>query len=164
MLKHIQKLAFWLLIATQTAFGSEVDNILNRFADDAKRYGVYVEDRIGSHALEINIKSLKSVGKNTIGLCQHRAKKIITLDKKFWRNASDLRKETLLYHELGHCVLLRDHTSKRLPTGEYASIMTPYILPEKDYIAHHEYYVMELFDRQSNISTKDFLDFDADTP
>lgn len=165
MLKHIQKVLFWLLIGIQSSLASsETDKILDEFAYDARRYGVYIEDRIGPNSLEIRIKSLRSVGKKTIGLCQHKNKKIITLDRKFWNNASDARKETLLYHELGHCVLLRGHTSKRLPTGEYASIMTPYILPEKDYLEHREYYVMELFERQAQDFLKDSLDFHIESP
>jgi hypothetical protein len=40
-----------------------------------------------------------------------------------WFNDQEL--ETLIFHELGHCILGRIHTTDTLPNGEAKSIMTP---------------------------------------
>ena len=33
----------------------------------------------------------------------------VVIDEQFWSRASDLLKEMIVFHELGHCVLMRDH-------------------------------------------------------
>ena len=54
--------------------------------------------------------------------------KIININPNFlcWDNNVEL--ETLIFHELGHCILGRNHTTARLPNGDFKSIMTPHNL------------------------------------
>ena len=33
----------------------------------------------------------------------------IKINQKYWNNASDMQREQLIFHELGHCILNRDH-------------------------------------------------------
>jgi hypothetical protein len=40
-----------------------------------------------------------------------------------WQNASSNERECLVFHELGHCLLLRDHRPDRFPKGQYVSLM-----------------------------------------
>jgi hypothetical protein len=47
----------------------------------------------------------------------------VTIDKSFWNNSSDLYKEFVVFHELGHCVLLRDHEESADGSGRCLSIM-----------------------------------------
>lgn len=80
-----------------------------------------------------------------IGYCDDRRPvHVIALNKDFWDQASPLVREELLFHELGHCVLNREHakTSARAPQP---SIMVPNILPEEDYKAFRNEYILELF-------------------
>lgn len=161
VLKRIQNTALWFLISIQSASASTtVHKILSQFVDDGKRYGVDVAESVRPDRLSVRIKSLKSVSRKTIGLCvKGKSRNTITLDTKFWNQVDEIRKETLLYHELGHCVLGRGHTSKRMASGEYVSIMTPYILSEKTYLAHREYYILELFE-----NSKEGLEFNEELP
>ncbi|MDH3648458.1 MAG: hypothetical protein OEQ53_02190 [Saprospiraceae bacterium] len=43
--------------------------------------------------------------------------------RRCWPN--NLQKEALLFHELGHCILGRSHTSALLPNGDFKSLMVP---------------------------------------
>jgi hypothetical protein len=69
--------------------------------------------------LEIRFSTL--VGKN--GACTP-AKHLIEIDSALWRKRSQADKEWLIYHELGHCILGRDHLLKTLPRGECQSVMS----------------------------------------
>jgi hypothetical protein len=69
--------------------------------------------------IEIRFSTL--VGKN--GACTP-AKHLIEIDSALWRKRSQADKEWLIYHELGHCILGRDHLLKTLPRGECQSVMS----------------------------------------
>ncbi|HNP23243.1 MAG TPA: hypothetical protein PKM63_04640 [Panacibacter sp.] len=83
--------------------------------------------------------------------------KIISINPniKCWQNSSQL--ETLIFHELGHCILGREHTELRLPNGDAKSIMypddltlySPCAYPIDDscnQLYKRDYYLDELFD------------------
>lgn len=71
----------------------------------------------------------------------------VFLNKEHWLFYTDLGKEELVFHELGHCVLHRDHIAtwnKGIPD----SIMYPYTFgDEYYYMFNREYYINELFGR-----------------
>lgn len=66
------------------------------------------------------------IEKNVIGQCawsgahQHS----ITIDEQYWRTANDLQREFVVFHELGHCVLGRDHIDGDDVNGNCVSVMT----------------------------------------
>ena len=47
----------------------------------------------------------------------------VTVDQSFWDRGSDSFREFVVFHELGHCFLLRSHLEDRLSNGACASIM-----------------------------------------
>lgn len=47
----------------------------------------------------------------------------VTIDKPFWNQASDLAKEFVVFHELGHCYLGRLHDESKDSKGYCLSIM-----------------------------------------
>ena len=49
--------------------------------------------------------------------------KNIVIDKTFWNQSSSSFKEYIIFHELGHCFLDRDHLEGCLPEGIWSSIM-----------------------------------------
>jgi hypothetical protein len=55
------------------------------------------------------------------------------------------RKEVLLFHELGHCVLDRDHRNDFLPNTEQASVMNQVLPHPVTYTGNTQYYLQELF-------------------
>jgi hypothetical protein len=47
----------------------------------------------------------------------------VTIDTPFWNNASDLSREFVVFHELGHCILNRGHNESQNANGFCLSIM-----------------------------------------
>ena len=42
----------------------------------------------------------------------------ITINKKYWDNYSDKQREQLIFHELGHCALNRDHNDATITMND----------------------------------------------
>jgi hypothetical protein len=79
-----------------------------------------------------------------VGLCNHVTNSI-TLDKEYWDVISYQKKLILVYHELGHCTLMRRHIDKRFEDGCPISIMHPEILPDVCINRYLDYYLLEIF-------------------
>lgn len=47
----------------------------------------------------------------------------VTVDSEFWENSSPLFKEFIVFHELGHCFLKRDHREDATAQGVCVSLM-----------------------------------------
>ena len=72
----------------------------------------------------------------------------IEIRRSRWEVLSEASREQLLYHELGHCVLNRDHRNDDSSTWCPSSIMNKYTFTEGQiqncYIPDHTYYLEEL--------------------
>lgn len=85
-------------------------------------------------------------GTYVVGECeQGLGTPTVTILPAYWNSATDLQREELMYHELGHCILERDHVEEELSDGCPVSIMDPYTIEESCLIAHHAEYIKELF-------------------
>jgi len=102
---------------------------------------------------------------NTAGLTHYENPIRIQIDRTYWTQISssanaDLMKEELIFHELGHGLLDRDHLNTTLENGDWKSIMCggtkvndrPWNINYKG--ARRTYYINELFDE--NIETPEF--------
>lgn len=60
-----------------------------------------------------------------IGQCVHNSiePEVVRIDKSYWVAATPLQKEFVVFHELGHCVLNRDHLDTKNADGTCLSIM-----------------------------------------
>jgi hypothetical protein len=91
----------------------------------------------------------KKIDYPTVGLCwsnisNNQKKGIkIEIDPDFWNKSSDMKREELLFHELGHCVLNRDHDDSIIHYTIPKSVMYPYVF-ENAYKKYRSYYVEEL--------------------
>jgi len=83
----------------------------------------------------------------SIGMCSFipfsRIKEI-TIDPVAWGIASSVKREVLMLHELGHCILNRDHIDN-MRENVPASIMYPNTTPHYFYEEKKESYLRELF-------------------
>jgi hypothetical protein len=70
---------------------------------------------------------------------------VIAVDPDNWAVASDTEKEVLMLHELGHCVLRREHKADLSPNGTPISMMYPTVVVKYDYEDYKLYYLYELF-------------------
>ncbi|MBK8505546.1 MAG: hypothetical protein IPL46_27115 [Saprospiraceae bacterium] len=71
----------------------------------------------------------------------------ITIDLPIWNNASHLRREMIVFHELGHCFLSRDHHDVSFSNGLCKSIMRSGTCCCQDAYTQNNraYYLDELF-------------------
>jgi hypothetical protein len=75
-----------------------------------------------------------------IGNCMFKGDlPFIRIDRRWWLVASDLEREEVAFHELGHCILNRDHCSIQ------TSMMQPELIPGNKYGASREAFLNELF-------------------
>ena len=63
---------------------------------------------------------------NVAGTCSYGGRqrhKDVVIDQRFWNRASHLYREYIVFHELGHCFLFRDHHEACFDNNTYVSIM-----------------------------------------
>jgi hypothetical protein len=80
----------------------------------------------------------------------------IIIDKTAWPAFTDAERVALLYHEMGHCVLGRGHTTY------FASFLYPWIHSEDYVTSFYPQLVQELFD--SNGLGPEYYGLDAPLP
>lgn len=93
---------------------SELRPYFRQFAEEAKKRGITFDNE--KEQIEGYIKKLNNpTAVDLLGYCQYPSERLtlhtITIDKTFWASATDLQKEYVVFHELGHCFLKRDHIS-----------------------------------------------------
>ena len=62
---------------------------------------------------------------DVIGQCRYSSARPneVRIDQAFWNRASETSREHVVFHELGHCYLSRDHKEARTLDGTCVSIM-----------------------------------------
>jgi len=73
-----------------------------------------------------------------VGLCYGYTDRVnnIEIDPNFWNKASENERENLIFHELGHCLLLLEHDDKMMDNNGISvpeSIMYPAIFGGEEY-------------------------------
>lgn len=109
---------------TQTAIDPTFDVYVQRFIQEGKARGLDID--LESKNITIQFTNIdQQESPNVVGMCSYDGHfhNDITIDLAFWQPASDLQKEFILFHELGHCYLYRAHRSDALSNGLCASIM-----------------------------------------
>lgn len=69
----------------------------------------------------------------------------VTISSSAWPTLDDTEREALIFHELGHCILIRRHDSSTLTNGDPATLMNPYAMDAYTYMNRLDYYHQELF-------------------
>ena len=91
------------------------------------------EVEAAARGLTIDLVALKISGdirlisaSQVIGECIHTDKEpnTVVVDVVYWNGANDLEKEFLVFHELGHCALNREHIDDSDANGDCVSMMT----------------------------------------
>ncbi len=118
---------------------------VKRFEKESSDYGFW--DKVGSVEFEF-----LPLGARVEGVCSITRMKSgrlilkITINSDAWNKFTEPGREQLLFHELGHCVLFRDHLDEIHSDGtRFRSIMATYGVPEADYKLYREEYLQELF-------------------
>lgn len=125
-----------------------VDLVLE-FIDEGERRGVSLnyEDLGLTISLEENLDDPP-----LLGYCKSRKNsKTVVISREFWesRNISFESKKSLLFHELGHCLLGREHRSDTIIANICSSIMKPGTADCVEILGSRiwwDYYLDELFE------------------
>jgi hypothetical protein len=104
--------------------------------------------RLVDFNLEIDLVTIED--NNVAGRCIRNRDKI-EIDKGYWEDSDPQEKEWLIFHELGHCILDRNHRNEHTVNGECISFMKG---AENDFECFpnlyssfwRNYYLDELFD------------------
>lgn len=102
-----------------------IDNRLrpyfNAFKEEAATRGMDIDFRL----LKVDgyIQSIPEQG--VAGQCQTNTNNTtaVVVQPLYWDNINEFDKEFLIFHELGHCVLKREHLDEANPDGTCVSIM-----------------------------------------
>ena len=91
------------------------------FEEEASKRGLDID--LVASGITGSIEKIHAMG--TVGLCNHRLDKPnhLIIDIDFWNKASEISKEMIVFHELGHCYLARGHKDEAHNDGTCASIM-----------------------------------------
>lgn len=115
---------------------------VTRFIEAGKSVGVKVD--MGN----AQISFLDELPHDFVGLCYPPTHEV-TILKSYWDRADDAHREALIFHELGHCVLGREHNTTTKNGYIAQSIMNPALMPVVDdeiyYKEHRQEYITELF-------------------
>ena len=81
-----------------------------------------------------------------IALCMVSGnEKHITIDKEYWITMDNMRQQQVMFHELGHCVLMLGHTNDVLGNHCPKSVMYPYAFSDIScYVNNLSYYYHQL--------------------
>ena len=97
----------------------------------------------------LTIEIAEVTSQNADGECRaDHGKRTITLDSE-WIRYTEERKESVLFHELGHCVLGLDHDNRKCGDRP-CSIMNSSAPGTKNYGEHKSQYLEDLFMQGAN--------------
>ncbi|MBK6825202.1 MAG: hypothetical protein IPG87_20345 [Saprospiraceae bacterium] len=119
----------WILFLLILFWSCNKDNVhivdpafvayLDLFQQEALNRGVDVRGE-----LEMLNISFTSFDQNIAGQCQaSKDAHTILMDSNYWNKATDIEREVLLFHELGHCILGRSHLDDKTARSQCVSIM-----------------------------------------
>ena len=104
----------------------------NNVDPDLWPYYAAFENEAAKRGLSYDLNLLRVSGKideidqaNVAGSCRFGSHidNAVTIDESFWNRSSTTMKEFVVFHELGHCVLLRGHDESSDNQGRCLSIM-----------------------------------------
>lgn len=121
--------------------------IYNSFLNEASQRGFNKLHKIDINIQFSDIDQTKNKGtdKMTLGECEVIIGKTpeIRIDKNLWFNMNPSQREMTVFHELGHCFLLKGHTNA--DHDKIESLMNSEIFDEQVYLTNRSKFLDELF-------------------
>lgn len=125
-----------IMIQVGTTKECSLDKYVRSFEFEAARKDKHV--KVEAITIEI-VDRLTDLDLSAVGICYRDAPKLIQIKRSYWVRTTEALREELIFHELGHCILGKDHT-------EHNGIMRSALMPNDDYLANRESYLKELFE------------------
>lgn len=137
-----------------TSSDSTFSKYITKFETDAKaRYGT--DFSVGD--IPINFGDTGNDGYDGVCISYSDGTKEIIIEKDWWEDRGETSREMMIYHELGHCRLDRDHDDETIETDDHKivkmSLMNSILPGPNHYILYKDGYLEELFKK-----TKQTLD------
>jgi hypothetical protein len=104
---------------------------------------------------EINVQLVDQLSVNSpgaVGYCFH-ATDTVEILKEYWELLDPLRKQMIIFHELGHCAMGRAHSDELYDDNCPKSIMHHQMAIKKCYIKHYDEMIQELSHITRNTET-----------
>lgn len=115
------------------------------FQEEGRKRGVSID--LANANISGEISSISEEG--VAGTCQYGSHitNHVTIDENYWSRASSYGREYVVFHELGHCFLLRDHNDRQDDGGICLSVMHSGLTQCRSLynIEYRAYYLDELF-------------------
>jgi hypothetical protein len=135
----------FILVACGAKKEVKIDPAITLYVDEFISVSKYLKRPVTLNDIEIGFGVTKTEDEpQRVGYCQwweDDSHKVVVLDKESWFEYDDEFRLALLFHELGHCVLLRDHEER----DNVESFMEPYILNGRITREHWPTLTQELF-------------------
>jgi len=115
------------------------------FAEEAAKRGFFVDYE--AERIEGLIQDIPDAAIQGQCFFNERIPRKVIIDVDYWNNATKLEKEFIIYHELGHCFLDRNHLDEAMPDGTCVSIMhsSPGVCFFEMNSNNRDFYLDELF-------------------
>lgn len=166
-MKLISKLSILALLILSTSCGQLLNDVLKRKSESRKNstsnsvFSTYIAE-FESTAKSVYGASSFSIGDIPVnfgdttndsfdGVCIEYSggQKEVIVKESWWKTADTLQKKQMIFHELGHCRLGREHNSETIQSGSgetiKISIMNPVIPASYHYQRYQSGYDQELF-------------------
>lgn len=97
-------------------------------------------EKISNKKIDNLIVKFSYLSNKVVAQCTQGFNPLIEVNSRFINKIGNpAEMESIMFHELGHCILLRTHTE----TSD--SIMYPYLIPAEFYLINYKLYISELF-------------------
>jgi hypothetical protein len=125
----------------------ELDSYVQLFVHEGSKRGVHIDP--AREGLQVIFGKVKG---NHHGSCKpNNYPKVVTIDSVKWKYISPPHRELLLFHELAHCLLEKQHNDDTFPFGECKSWMRAdqsKCKPNVMNAAWRKYYIDEIFSKE----------------
>jgi len=118
-----------ILLTTITSCNKDNDNEIE--AELQFHFDSFVTEAF-EHGMDISLEDLDIGGyieniqeSGTLGQCKtySNGSKQVVIDLPYWNSADEIEREYIVFHELGHCLLGREHKDDKDSEGDCVSIM-----------------------------------------
>jgi hypothetical protein len=120
---------------------------VRNFLAESQKYTLPVEfnDRLNHLTIKYGYPSRLNDEHDFVGWCELNTTTII-VEKETWSTYAEGSRQSLIDHELGHCLLERHHRPFLAPGNNPVSIMFPNVMPSDYYAKNKDRLYPELFD------------------
>lgn len=111
---------------------------INSYRDDFTYY--FKSD---THNIDIRfVDKMTTDYKNAVGYC-YKPTNSIEILRSYWAEIPNIKRQMLIFHELGHCLLDKKHSDELLLDGCGASIMLFHMDTSNCYYKHYNELIVE---------------------